>query len=232
MGRSGGAVTERQFEPAEEWQSLEVLYRVFPSAQGQRRAWRTTAMRVHAALAAHGHHGLPALVPGLVHARVATALLAAGYRSKAELGGRSFCLLGCHAGLEVRILQDFGAGGVCGVEQRADVVAESVAAGLVRANSVRVGNYWDLLDRRLLPPCDEMLVLAPERLPVTGLWQVAAATIREGGHLVVVATHADAEAVPPEARSGPALEGTMRWHVLERTPGDIGHGSSVPCDAS
>lgn len=210
-------------DPYGDWQSLEMLFRAFPSTQGQRRAWRTTALRVDAALAARGHHGLPALVPGLVHARLATALLAAGYRSKGELSRRSFCLLGCHAGLEVRILRDLGAGWVRGVEQRADLVAEAVAAGLVSADSVWVGDYWDLLARGALPPCDEMLVLAPERLPVGHLWQVAGPTIREGGHLVVVAARADAEAIPEEAVSGPALEGTMRWHVLERTRGDLHH---------
>ncbi len=235
MGRGGCAVTTRRsaspLDPHGDWQSLEVLFRAFPSTQRQRRAWRTTTIRVDAALAARGHHGLPALVPGLVHARVATALLAAGYRSKDELRARSFCLLGCHAGLEVRILRDLGAGWVRGVEQRGDVVAEAVAAGLVTADAVWVGNYWDLLARGALPLCDEMLVLAPERLPLGQLWEAAGPTIREGGHLVVVATRADAEAVPAEAVSGPALEGTMRWHVLERSRDDLGHRQNLSAEA-
>ncbi len=208
-------------DPHGDWQSLEVLYRAFPSAEGHRRAWRCAARRADAALSTRGHHGLPALVPGLVHARVATALLAAGYRSSEELHGRTFCTLGCHAGLEVRILRDLGAGCAHGVELRGDVVAVAMAAGVVPADAIWVGNYWDLLARHALPTFDELLVLAPDHLLVDKLWEMARPTLRVDGHLVVVASPSDVDAIPAEALSGPALEGTMRWFALASRRGDL-----------
>lgn len=92
-----GALHERAAQ--EDWVSLEVLFRLFPSSRMQRQTWRQVCEAVHAELLARGHRGLPALIPGLVHARVATVLLAAGYHSKRDLQARKILCLGCHAGL-------------------------------------------------------------------------------------------------------------------------------------
>ncbi len=89
-------------------------------------------MAVYQSLLARGHSGLPALIPGLVHARLATALLVAGYQSKSQLSSHSFLCLGCHAGLEVRILRDFGASHAEDVEIRQAVVQEGIRNRLIR----------------------------------------------------------------------------------------------------
>lgn len=89
--------------------SLERLFRSFSSCVGQRHTWRQGSDDCYRNLLARGHEGRPALVPGLVHARLATALLAGRYRQKRQLQGRTFLCLGCHAGLEVRTLRDLGA---------------------------------------------------------------------------------------------------------------------------
>ncbi len=68
-----------------DWVSPELL---FPSSRMQRQAWRRVCEAIDAALLERGLRGLPALIPGLVHARLATALLAAGYRSKQDLQAR------------------------------------------------------------------------------------------------------------------------------------------------
>ena len=184
-----------------------------------------------ARLDAHGHHGLPALVAGLVHARLATALLAAGWRAKSELRARSVLCLGCHAGLEVRMLRDFGVPRVHGVELRSLVVRESVEEGLVGAADISVGNWWAWLEAP--PPggriaWDAIVALAPQDLALDRLWTAAEPHLAPTGRVVVVAHPAEVVRPAPEWRTGPALEGTMQWYARERPASDRGHRSPAP----
>lgn len=202
---------ERRYD----WTSLECVYRAFPSKPEDRRSWRAASAAAYRSLLARGHLGLPALIPGLVHARLATALLAAGYRAKSQLADRSFLCLGCHAGLEVRILRDFGAGGVLGIEIRHDVVAEGVRSQLVEPDEVRIADWWEFLtadDER--KTWDEILVLAPQQLSLEKLWDVARPHLVAGGHVVVVAQEGDLRDMPAEVDHGSALEDTMQWYAL------------------
>ena len=210
---------------AEDWQSLERVYRAFPSAAKQRSRWRQGAARVDARLGAQGHHSLPALVPCLVHARLATALLAAGWRAKSDLRAHSVLCLGCHAGLEVRMLRDFGVQDVHGVEIRALVVRESVAEGLVAAADISVGSFWDWLEApasggRLA--WDATLALAPQDLALDRLWAAAEPHLAPAGRVVVVAHPPEVGTPGSEWRSGPALEGAMRWYARHRTGSPLG----------
>ena len=198
------------------WDSLEYLFRAFPSSLRERQQWRQASDAVDQALTTRGHYGLPALVPGLVHARLATALLAAGYRSKRDLLGRSFLCLGCHAGLEVRILRDFGASKVIGVEMRADVVEASINARLTDPGDVVVEDFWGYLSRTDGELFDTVMALAPQRLAVERLWERVKNWLVPGGPLVVVAQPGDITGKPQEVRQGPAMEGTMRWYQLKR----------------
>ncbi len=197
----------------EDWASLERLYRTFPSTREQRALWRTTCEEIDARLRRRGHMGLPALMPGLVHARLATALLASGYRAKTELARRSFLCLGCHAGLEVRILRDFGAGRVHGIETHPDVVRVSRMVGLVRSDEVTVEDFWRYLDFST-EIVDAVLVLMPYRISVGTLWQAVQSKLVVGGHLVIVAQSSDVLDVPAGISHGIAMEGTMRWYRM------------------
>lgn len=199
-----------------DWVSLEYLFRAFPSTRRQRRAWLQACGAVDAVLSAQGHHGLPALIPGLVHARVATALLTAGYCSKRDLRGRRLLCLGCHAGLEVRIVRDFGALQVLGVEIRPGVVRASWTAGLVTRDEVLVQDFWDYLRAASGERYDTVMVLNPHELPLRPLWALAKSRLLPGGQMVVVAQEIDVLSVPPCTVTGPAMEETMRWYRLER----------------
>ncbi len=198
----------------DDWQSLERLYQVFPSTPDQRRTWRSAAQSIDKRLQARGHQGLPALIPGLVHARVATALLAAGYRTEAQLASSSFLCLGCHAGLEVRILRDFGARSVHGVEIRGEVVQEALRARLVDSSEVTTEDFWTYLAEAGNELFDNILVLAPEALSLQRLWHAVIPHLAADGHLVVVAQHADLRDLPLHIPQGAALEGTMQWYAL------------------
>lgn len=200
----------------QDWDSLEYLFRAFPSSLRKRRRWRLACQMVDQSLTLKGHHGLPALIPGLVHARLATSLLAAGYRSKRDIGGRRFLCLGCHAGLEVRILRDFGATEVLGVEIRSDVVQASLSAGLTAPGDVVVQDFWEYLTNTGEETFDTVIALAPQRLPIGRLWASARNWLASKGHLTVVAQTADVFDVPKEALHGPAMEGTMRWYQVAR----------------
>ncbi|NMP23667.1 class I SAM-dependent methyltransferase [Sulfobacillus harzensis] len=199
-----------------DWVSLEYLFRAFPSSRVQRQAWRQACEAVDAALLARGHHGLPALIPGLVHARLATALLAAGYRSKRDLQERSFLCLGCHAGLEVRILRDFGASQALGIEIRPDVVAASLTAGLIAPGDVVVQDFWEYLKEMGHETFDTVIALAPQRLPMERLWALSQSRLVVGGLMVVVAQDTDVLSIPQATTIGPAMEGTMSWYRLQR----------------
>ncbi len=174
-----GAIHERAIQG--DWVSLEVLFRVFPSSRMQRQAWRQACEAVDAALLARGHRGLPALIPGLVHARLATARLAAGYLSKRDLQARKFLCLGCHAGLEVRILRDFAAMRALGVEIRQDVVAESVTAGLVAREDIVAQDFWEYLRFGEHEMFDTVIVLAPQQLVLQQLWDLSQSRLLLGG---------------------------------------------------
>lgn len=205
----------------EDWISLERVYRSFPSTQRERFMWRNAASLVHARLTEQGHHGLPALLPGLVHARLATALLAAGYHSKRELRNHSFLCLGCHAGLEIRILRDFGAGWVHGLEIRPGVVEEACQAGLVERHEISGGDFWEYLSASPFLSVDMIMALAPDRLSLERLWDVAEPHLVPGGHLVAVAQDTDILAMPKGVSVGPAMEGTMNWYILQRYQGSV-----------
>jgi hypothetical protein len=207
-----GAIHERAIQG--DWVSLEVLFRVFPSSRMQRQAWRQACEAVDAALLARGHRGLPALIPGLVHARLATARLAAGYLSKRDLQARKFLCLGCHAGLEVRILRDFAAMRALGVEIRQDVVAESVTAGLVAREDIVAQDFWEYLRFGEHEMFDTVIVLAPQQLVLQQLWDLSQSRLLLGGQMVVVAQDTDILSVPHETAIGPAMEGTMSWYRL------------------
>lgn len=207
----------------ENWNSLEFGYRAFPSTTRLRREWRKLAESVVQTLWTRERHmALPALVPGLVHARLAVALLAAGYRKKADLIDQSFLCLGCHAGLEIRMLCDFGAGFVHGVEMRPEVVQESVAQGLVDSDAVWVGDYWDYLRRVPDVLRNAVLMIAPEDVAFRTLWEVCREHIAPGGHLVVVAQPSTVSDIPDFVSCGPALEGAMKWYSAALTPHAVG----------
>ncbi len=201
-------------ELRDDWASLECVYRAFPTTREQRRLWRTTSNAIYQSLLAKGHMGLPALIPGLVHARLATALLAAGYQTKSQLADRSFLCLGCHAGLEVRILRDFGAHRAQGVEIRRDVVQEGLRAQVVKPDEIKVADLWEFLTSDVEQTWDEILVLAPQRLSLKKLWDIARPHLTLGGHLVAVAQECDLLDMPAEVVHGSALEDTMQWYAL------------------
>ena len=194
----------------DDWESLERVFRAFPSRREERFAWRTACALVYQKLLVQGHMGLPALIPGLVHARLATALLAAGYRTKRQLAGRSLLCLGCHAGLEVRILRDFGARAE-GLEIRQDVVEAAVNACLVQRGEVEAADYWEYLSQPPRALRHDIFMLAPEEVPVETLWNAAKSHLTAKGHLVIVAQPSDMVGVPTVAERGVALEGTMQW---------------------
>ncbi len=200
----------------DDWQSLERVFRTFPSTLKQRRVWRKQSASVYESLLNHGHHGLPALIPGLVHARLATALLVAGYRSKSQLASRSFLCLGCHAGLEVRILRDFGAGRAEGIEIRDAVVQEGIYHQLVRADEIHIGDFWHILSMDAVTIWNEIVVLAPEALSLGKLWDTVWAHLSPLGHLIVVAQDADLLDVPSHIQHGEAMEGTMQWYLASK----------------
>ncbi len=199
-----------------DWSSLEFVFRAFPSSRAQRQVWREMSQSIHQRLLQRGHMGLPALLPGLVHARLATALLAAGYRRRAQLANQSILCLGCHAGLEIRILKDFNAGDVRGVEIRSEVITEAVACGLIAQDDVWIGDFWDFLKSGYCGVWDEIVVLAPEQLSLAQLWPLAQESLLPGGHLVVVAQPSDVMDIPVGAAHGSAMEGTMMWLSLTR----------------
>ena len=204
-------------EPDEDWVSLEYLYQAFPSTPENRNLWRTAVQEIYYQLKAQGHHGLPALIPGLVHARVATALLAAGYRSNRNLRHQSFLCLGCHAGLEVRILRDLGAGRVYGLEIRRAVVESGMDAHLIESGEVAIADYWEVLHRpNPSATWDTIMLLAPEDVSLQVLWDTVRPHLVPGGRLAVVAQMSDVKEIPQEAYGGAALEGTMRWLGLRK----------------
>ena len=213
MGREEDSL-KRVGGACDDWQSLERLYQAFPSTLNQRRTWRTAAQLIDKRLQARGHQGLPALIPGLVHARVATALLAAGYRTEAQLATSSFLCLGCHAGLEVRILRDFGARSVHGVEIRGEVVQEALRARLVDSSEVTTEDFWTYLAAEGHELFDNILVLAPEALSLQRLWRAVIPHLAADGRLAVVAQPADLRDFPLHIPQGAALEGTMQWYAL------------------
>lgn len=198
----------------EDWQNLEVLFRAFPSNRTLRAAWRQAAREADAWLSERHHHGLPALLPGLVHARLATALLAAGFHHKSQLQGAAFLCLGCHAGLEVRILRDLGAGRVLGVERRSNVVEAGIRARVVEPRDIACHDYWDCLGEKSLGSWDVVLALAPENLSLGQLKTAARGSLNPRGRVVVVAEPHDVSDVPQDTRIGPAMEGTMQWYRL------------------
>lgn len=211
---TGKALQKGMTDFRDDWESLERVYRVFPATRAQRQAWRRASNAVYQSLSAQGHMGLPALIPGLVHARLATGLLAGGYRTKSQLADRSFLCLGCHAGLEVRILRDFGARRAMGVEIRENVVREAVRAHLVEPTEIMAADFWTLLTVETETIWDDILILAPQGLSLHKLWTVARPHLVHGGHLVTVAQKSDLLDSPVEVSQGVALEGTMQWYVL------------------
>ncbi len=200
----------------DDWQSLERVFRTFPSTRKQRCLWREKSSTIYERLLNRNHKGLPALIPGLVHARLATALLVAGYRSKSQLSSRSFLCLGCHAGLEVRILRDLGAGHVGGIEIREVVVQAGIDHELVRSDEIQTGDFWQILMEDTTTIWDEIMALAPQSLSLDKLWETASGHLSPGGHLIVIAQDADLLDVPSHIDYGEAMEGTMQWYLAEK----------------
>lgn len=153
---------------------------------------------------------------GLVHARLATALLVAGYPDPTPLRHRSFLMLGSHAGLEVQILRDLGAATVTGIEKRADIVQAGILAQLVTADDLLITDYWVFLENRR-DRWDTIIALAPENLSLERLAGYAGPRLTSAGHLIVIAAPQDITEVTEEWLTGPAMEGTMQWY---RYPAD------------
>ncbi len=195
-------------------ESLEWILRQFPSRWQQRTQWRQMALEVDRALRDQHHWGIPALVPGLVHARVATALIVAGFRNKRALAGKSILTLGAHAGLEVRILGDLGAHAI-GIERNARVVSQAIDTGLVSSEQLIIGDYWAFLqaERR---DWDLIMSLAPQSLNLELLATNAVPHLKSRGQLVVVAHYDEVVGRTEDFDFGPALEGTMQWYRLRQ----------------
>ncbi|MCL6562837.1 MAG: hypothetical protein K6U87_07495 [Firmicutes bacterium] len=195
--------------------SLESLYRYFPTRLRERARWRELAQQAATLLAEQGHYGLPALLPSFVHARVAAALAASGLIGRRSLQSMAILTLGAHAGLEVRILQDLGAGTVLGVERDPRLVAVGHQLGLADPASLVVGDSWEFLSENR-SVWDRILVLAPQRLALTPLWDQARSRLTPTGCLVVLAHRGEASDAPPQANPRPALEDTMLAWVFRR----------------
>ncbi len=122
--------------------------------------------------------------------------------------------MGCHAGLELRILQDFGAHDVHGIEIRNHVVKAAIHAQLIPAIAVTVADFWSYLSGPPVAFYTDIFALAPEALSLQHLWNAVRPHLVESGHLVVVAQPQDVGDAPPEALQAMALEGTMHWYVM------------------
>jgi predicted TPR repeat methyltransferase len=121
--------------------------------------------------------------------------------------------LGCHVGLEDRILRDLGAGRVLGVEVDPRLVAVSRALGIVGEEEIvaaEMGAFLRQDERRW----QRILVLAPQELDLSALAALALARLAPGGRLVVLAHHGALRAIPPGLEGRSALEGTMLAYVL------------------
>jgi protein-L-isoaspartate O-methyltransferase len=195
--------------------SLESLYRYFPTRSWERARWRELAQQAVLQLAEQGHYGLPALLPSFVHARVAAALAASGLIGRSSLRAMAILTLGAHAGLEVRILKDLGAGTVLGVERDPRLVAVGHQVGLADPASLVVGDSWEYLAESQ-SNWDRILVLAPQRLALRPLWDQAQRRLTGSGCLVVLAHRGEAFDLPPQAYPCPALEDTMLAWVFRR----------------
>lgn len=195
-------------------ESLEWIFRQFPTQRQQRLQWRQIAAEVDRRLRNQHHWGTPALVPGLVHARVATALIVAGIRNKRVLLGKAILTLGAHAGLEVRILNDLGAYAI-GIERNSHVVSQAIDAGLVTSEQLIVADYWKFL-RSDLRNWDLIISLAPQSLSLELLAVHAVPHLKSRGQLVVVAHDDEVVGKTGDFDVGPALEGTMQWYRLRQ----------------
>lgn len=165
--------------------SLESLYRYFPSRRAERERWRELAQAAAAELTEQGHYGLPALLPSFVHARVAAALAASGLVGRKALYSLNVLTLGAHAGLEVRIRQDFGAQAVLGVERDPRLVAVGHQVGLADPTSLMVADSWEFLADHQ-STWHRILVLAPQRIAIAPLWRQARPRLTPQGCLVIL----------------------------------------------
>lgn len=193
--------------------SLEWLYQYLPASKELRSTWRSLARNAQNYLAKMAHHGLPALLVSFVHARVAAALAASDFPAE-KLPTADILTLGCHVGLENRMLRDLGAAKVLGVEQDPKLVQAGVNLGVVRADEI----YLDDMERYLLKQqtvWDRILVLAPQTLDLDRVASLALPRLKAQGKLVVLAHHGTLYDLSPDAVPLSALEETMEAYVFE-----------------
>ncbi|CAB1128071.1 conserved protein of unknown function [Candidatus Hydrogenisulfobacillus filiaventi] len=198
--------------------SLQGLLEAWPGRPEEREAWRTFARRAEAALRerAPGHWPGPALVPGLLQARLAAALGLAGLTRGDRLRTRVLTL-GAHAGLEVRMLRDFGFEAV-GLEQRPELAAAGRDTGLLPPDSLVTADYRAYLADPG-PAWPLILALAPEAVDPAWI-ATARRRLAPEGQLVVVAYWADLPAAW-HSRARPVVEGLMgglRWEAAPDSP--------------
>lgn len=109
--------------------SLDALFERWPASPIQRQQWRKLTEALSRELSSQGHWSAPAISPGLVQARVATALTLARLDGD-RLHNSRILTLGAHTGMEVRILRDWGARAI-GIESNASLVSIGRRLGVV-----------------------------------------------------------------------------------------------------
>ena len=191
---------------------LDFVLERWAATPDQRRTWRRLAELLIGRL---GERQAPALVPGLVQARVATALLLAGYPHP-PLPAERILTVGAHAGFEVRLLRDWGSEAT-GIEQNPRVVQAGIEAGVVSSDALLSADAETHLAQALQKGCRYLLIamLAPSD-PAWPTWlDLASSLLTRGGHLVILAYWAD---LPADWRiaATPCLEGTMGGLLVRR----------------
>lgn len=193
-----------KLEPADLW-SLDALLGSWPATPSQRRRWREGAQAAGTLLQSQGYWALPAVTPGLVQARVAAALLAAGV-TRSSIRGQKILTLGAHVGLEVRILRDWGAEAQ-GIEQNRMVVEAGVQSQLVTPSDMVVGDVRTVLERDT-GRFNHIIALAPSDPEWPSWIAPALERLTSDGSVVIVAYWRDVPLVFHAAMED-GLEGTM-----------------------
>lgn len=200
--------------PRDLW-SLDALLGAWSATPRQRRAWRRAAQNAEKLLRSPAHWDTPAILTGLVQARVATALMAAGLR-RADLLGRQILTLGAHIGLEARILRDWGAD-VRGVEQHRAIAGAGLQAHIVRMGDLEIGKALSVLEKDPRH-YDHILALAPSDADWPSRICVGLQRLKPGGSFLVVAYWRDIPLIFHDTMEE-GLEGTMGvgvWRVRDK----------------
>jgi hypothetical protein len=191
---------------------LDFVLSHWTATPAQRRMWRTLSERLARQL---GGNQAPALVPGLVQARLGTALLLGGYLGP-PLPSLRILTLGAHAGLELRMLRDWGAEAI-GIERNLTLVRAGIQTEVVGTEALLAAEATDYLTRScsVTHAYDLILILAPSD-PAWPTWvDQASARLAPDGQLVVVAYWSDLP-VGWRTLATPCLEGTMGGLLVRR----------------